>query len=41
MALLRYSRARYYHPALQRFISEDALGFIDGTNLYTYVLNSH
>jgi RHS repeat-associated protein len=37
----RYSRARYYHPALQRFISEDPIGFAGGdTNLYAYVWNS-
>jgi uncharacterized protein RhaS with RHS repeats len=37
---LRYSRARYYHPGLQRFISEDPLGLIGGdANLYAYVFN--
>jgi RHS repeat-associated protein len=36
-----YYRARYYHPGLQRFISEDPIGFAGGdTNLYAYVGNS-
>lgn len=33
---LYYYRARYYAPELGRFISEDALGFRSGTNLYAY-----
>ncbi|HYL82634.1 MAG TPA: RHS repeat-associated core domain-containing protein [Candidatus Angelobacter sp.] len=33
-------RARYYHPQLQRFISEDPIGFRGGINRYAYVLNS-
>jgi RHS repeat-associated protein len=38
---LSYYRARYYHPGLQRFVSEDPIGFRGGdTNLYAYVLNS-
>ena len=38
---LAYYRARYYHPRLQRFISEDPIGFIGGdVNLYAYVENS-
>ena len=37
--LLHY-RARYYHPGLARYISEDPLGFRDGINAYTYVRNS-
>ncbi len=38
---LFYYRARYYHPTLQRFISEDPIGFAGGdVNLYGYVLNS-
>jgi len=38
---LKYYRARYYHPALQRFISEDPLEFgAHGSNLYGYVLNA-
>jgi RHS repeat-associated protein len=36
-----YYRARYYSPALQRFISEDPLGFASGeTNFYGYVGNN-
>jgi RHS repeat-associated protein len=37
----RYSWARYYHPGLQRFISEDPIGF-DGrdVNLYAYARNT-
>ena len=35
-----YYRARYYHPGLQRFISEDPIEFAGGdSNLYAYVLN--
>ncbi|MCC6141994.1 MAG: hypothetical protein IT389_15420 [Nitrospira sp.] len=35
---LYYYRARYYHPRLQRFISEDPIGFGGGdANLYGYV----
>ncbi|MGH7964849.1 MAG: RHS repeat-associated core domain-containing protein [Candidatus Binatia bacterium] len=38
---LYYYRARYYHPVLQRFISEDPIRFRGGdVNLYGYVLNS-
>ena len=38
---LYYYRARYYSPALQRFLSEDPIGFGGGdTNLYAYVGNS-
>jgi RHS repeat-associated protein len=38
---LYYYRARYYHPGLQRFVSEDPVGFIAGDfNLYGYVANS-
>ena len=37
---LYYYRARYYSPSLQRFISEDPIGFSGGdTNLYAYVRN--
>jgi RHS repeat-associated protein len=37
---LYYYRARYYHPALQRFLSEDPIGFAGGdVNLYGYVGN--
>jgi RHS repeat-associated protein len=35
---LYYYRARYYHPELQRFISEDPIQFESGTtNLFEYV----
>jgi RHS repeat-associated protein len=37
---LLYYRARYYSPTLQRFVSEDPAGFVDGPNLYGYVANS-
>lgn len=37
---LYHYRARYYSPGLQRFISEDPIGFGGGdTNLYAYVGN--
>jgi hypothetical protein len=36
-----YYRARYYHPTLQRFVSEDPLGFAgSGPNSYSYTSNS-
>jgi RHS repeat-associated protein len=31
-----YYRARYYNPALQRFVSEDPIGFAGGVNGYAY-----
>jgi RHS repeat-associated protein len=34
---LYYYRARYYHPGLSRFISEDPLGIAAGPNSYAYV----
>lgn len=34
---LYYYRARYYDPNEGRFISRDPIGFVDGTNLYSYV----
>jgi RHS repeat-associated protein len=38
---LYYNRARYYSPGLQRFISEDPLGFGSGdVNLYAYTGNN-
>ncbi len=38
---LYYNRARWYDPAMQRFISQDPLGFAAGdTNLYRYCFNS-
>ena len=37
---LYYYRARYYHPSLQRFVSQDPIGFGGGDpNLYAYVGN--
>jgi RHS repeat-associated protein len=37
---VKYYRARYYHPGLQRFISEDPLGTFGGdANFYAYVAN--
>ena len=38
---LKYYRARYYHPGLQRFVSEDPMEFDGGgVNLYVYVANN-
>jgi RHS repeat-associated protein len=37
---LYYYRARYYSPALQRFLSEDPIGFGGGINKYAYVGNN-
>jgi RHS repeat-associated protein len=37
---LSYNRARYYHPGLQRFISQDPVGYTGGGNLYAYAGNS-
>ncbi|MFN0278161.1 MAG: RHS repeat-associated core domain-containing protein [Pyrinomonadaceae bacterium] len=38
---LQYSRARWYHPQIGRFISEDPIGFQGGDiNLYGYVTNN-
>ena len=36
---INYYRARYYNPAIGRFISEDPIGFRAGTNFYAYVLD--
>ena len=37
---LYYYRARYYHPWLQRFVSEDPIGFLAGdSNAYAYAGN--
>ena len=37
---LSYYRARYYSPALHRFISQDPVGFSGGINFYAYVGNN-
>jgi RHS repeat-associated protein len=37
---LIFYRTRYYDAIQGRFLSEDPLGFQDGTNLYSYVQNS-
>lgn len=37
---LNYHGARYYAPYLQRWISADPAGMIDGLNLYRYVRNN-
>jgi len=37
---LYYYRARYYHPGLGRFISEDPIGFAGGVNSYSYSINN-
>ncbi|MGL4861008.1 MAG: RHS repeat-associated core domain-containing protein, partial [Enterobacteriaceae bacterium] len=34
---LYYYRARYYHPQINRFISEDPIGLRGGNNRYAYV----
>ncbi len=34
---LYYNRARFYDPALGRFLQPDPIGFADGLNLYAYV----
>jgi RHS repeat-associated protein len=36
---LYFYRARYYNPALQRFVSEDPKSFLGGINLFAYALN--
>jgi len=34
---LYHYRARYYSPMLDRFVSEDPIGFLGGVNVYAYV----
>lgn len=36
---LMYYRARYYDQTMGRFLTEDPEGFIDGPNLFAYVVN--
>jgi RHS repeat-associated protein len=40
VAGLYYSRARYYDPKQQRFISEDPIGFRGGINVFAYANNN-
>jgi len=35
-----YYRARYYNPDIGRFLQTDPIGYVEGLNLYTYVLNN-
>ena len=35
-----YNRARFYNSQTGNFISEDPIGFVGGSNLYSYVHNS-
>jgi RHS repeat-associated protein len=37
---LYYYRARYYSPSLGRFLQRDPVGYLIGSNLYTYTYNS-
>src|SRR6202171_5117942 len=37
---LYYYRARYYDPAIGRFLSEDPIGFNGGENFYAYTRNN-
>jgi RHS repeat-associated protein len=37
---LYFSRARYYNPTFQRFVSQDPIDFTGGVNLYAYALNN-
>jgi len=38
--LASYYRARHYDPSGGRFVSEDPIGFVLGTNFYRYAVNS-
>src|SRR6267142_3517110 len=40
LATERYYRARYYHTDLQRFISEDPIGFDGGLNVFAFANNN-
>ena len=37
--MIQYYRARYYEPALGRFLTEDTIPFTDSVNSYSYVSN--
>jgi RHS repeat-associated protein len=37
---LNFNRARYYHPALRRWLNRDPAGLAGGLNLYAYVGNN-
>jgi RHS repeat-associated protein len=37
---LLYMRARYYDPHIDKFLTQDPIGFLGGLNLYTYVVNN-
>ena len=37
---LYYYRNRYYSPELGRFITKDPLQYVDGPNMYSYVMNN-
>jgi len=39
-SLLMHYRARTYHPTLKQFMQRDPLGYVDGPDLYQYVLGN-